>query len=122
MGSGPPSHCSVARNDSGVCFAKNGGWVANCRNVEAPRAGPSSRSAGGFITNACRHRGRFSAGGSHQGRDRPRPAEVAIGLLGLLMAPAEAAAIPVVPSLVTNIWQALGMALAGMWLGKLLRR
>jgi uncharacterized protein len=26
-----------------------------------------------------------------------------------------------VPSLVTNIWQALGMALAGMWLGKLLR-
>jgi uncharacterized membrane protein YfcA len=47
---------------------------------------------------------------------------VAIGLLGLLMAPAEAAAIPVVPSLVTNIWQALGMALASMWLGKLLRR
>jgi uncharacterized membrane protein YfcA len=31
---------------------------------------------------------------------------VSIGLLGLLMAPAQAAAILVVPSLVTNIWQA----------------
>jgi uncharacterized protein len=31
---------------------------------------------------------------------------VSIGLLGLLMTPAEAAAILVVPSLVTNIWQA----------------
>ena len=31
---------------------------------------------------------------------------VAIGLLGLLMAPAQAAAILVVPSLITNIWQA----------------
>src|SRR5665647_1609539 len=30
---------------------------------------------------------------------------VAIGLLGLLMSPAQAAAILVVPSLVTNIWQ-----------------
>ena len=30
---------------------------------------------------------------------------VAIGLLGLLMTPAQAAAILVVPSLVTNIWQ-----------------
>lgn len=32
---------------------------------------------------------------------------VAIGLLGLLMTPARAAAILVVPSLVTNVWQAL---------------
>jgi uncharacterized membrane protein YfcA len=32
---------------------------------------------------------------------------VAIGLLGLLMTPAQAAAILVVPSLVTNVWQAL---------------
>ena len=32
---------------------------------------------------------------------------VSIGLLGLLMPPAQAAAILVVPSLVTNIWQAL---------------
>ena len=32
---------------------------------------------------------------------------VSIGLLGLLMAPAQAAAILVVPSLVTNIWQAV---------------
>jgi uncharacterized membrane protein YfcA len=32
---------------------------------------------------------------------------VSIGLLGLLMAPAQAAAILVVPSLVTNVWQAL---------------
>ena len=31
---------------------------------------------------------------------------VSIGLLGLLMTPAQAAAILVVPSLVTNIWQA----------------
>jgi uncharacterized membrane protein YfcA len=30
-----------------------------------------------------------------------------VGLLGLLMSPAQAAAILVVPSLVTNIWQAL---------------
>ncbi len=30
---------------------------------------------------------------------------VAIGLLGLLMTPAQAAAIRVIPSLVTNIWQ-----------------
>ncbi len=33
---------------------------------------------------------------------------VSIGLLGLLMTPAQAAAILVVPSLVTNIWQANG--------------
>src|SRR5450759_1501725 len=33
---------------------------------------------------------------------------VAIGLLGLLMTPAQAAAILVVPSLVTNIWQFVG--------------
>jgi hypothetical protein len=32
---------------------------------------------------------------------------VSVGLLGLLMAPAQAAAILVVPSLVTNVWQAL---------------
>lgn len=32
---------------------------------------------------------------------------VAVGLLGLLMSPAQAAAILVVPSLVTNVWQAL---------------
>ncbi|AXK81860.1 sulfite exporter TauE/SafE family protein [Pseudolabrys taiwanensis] len=32
---------------------------------------------------------------------------VAVGLLGLLMPPAQAAAILIVPSLVTNIWQAL---------------
>jgi uncharacterized membrane protein YfcA len=32
---------------------------------------------------------------------------VAIGLLGLLMSPAQAAAILVVPSLVTNVWQAI---------------
>lgn len=38
---------------------------------------------------------------------------VSIGLLGLLMAPAQAAAILVVPSLVTNIWQAL--AGGGFW-------
>ena len=31
---------------------------------------------------------------------------VSIGVLGLLMTPAQAAAILVVPSLVTNIWQA----------------
>ncbi len=39
---------------------------------------------------------------------------VAIGLLGLLMTPAQAAAILVVPSLVTNVWQAVagGGALA----------
>ena len=32
---------------------------------------------------------------------------VAIGLLGLMMTPAQAAAILIVPSLVTNVWQAL---------------
>jgi hypothetical protein len=43
---------------------------------------------------------------------------VSIGLLGLLIAPAQAAAILVVPSLVTNIWQAL----AGGSFGILVRR
>lgn len=43
---------------------------------------------------------------------------VAIGLLGLLLPPAEAAALLVVPSLVTNLWQAL----AGPGLGRLARR
>ena len=38
---------------------------------------------------------------------------VAIGLLGLMMAPAQAAALLVVPSLVTNIWQAA--AGAALW-------
>ncbi len=43
---------------------------------------------------------------------------VAIGLLGLMMAPAQAAALIVVPSLVTNIWQSA----AGPVLARLLRR
>jgi uncharacterized protein len=43
---------------------------------------------------------------------------VSIGLLGLLMSPAQAAAILVVPSLVTNIWQAL----AGGGVAALVRR
>jgi len=43
---------------------------------------------------------------------------VAIGVLSLVMAPAEAAAMLVVPSLVTNIWQLL----AGPAFGALLRR
>ena len=43
---------------------------------------------------------------------------VAIGLLGLMMAPAQAAALLIVPSLVTHIWQAL----AGPCLLVLLRR
>jgi len=43
---------------------------------------------------------------------------VSIGLLGLLMSPAQAAAILVVPSLITNVWQAL----AGGGLVVLLRR
>jgi uncharacterized protein len=43
---------------------------------------------------------------------------VAIGLLGLLMAPAEAAALLVIPSLVTNLWQFL----AGRHRWLLLRR
>jgi len=33
---------------------------------------------------------------------------VSIGLLGLLMAPAQAAALPIIPSLITNIWQFVG--------------
>ena len=43
---------------------------------------------------------------------------VAMGLLGLLMPPAEAAALLLVPSLVTNVWQLL----AGPRFGALLRR
>jgi uncharacterized protein len=43
---------------------------------------------------------------------------VAVGLLGLVMAPAEAAALLVVPSLVTNLWQLF----AGPRFGALLRR
>jgi len=43
---------------------------------------------------------------------------VSIGLLGLLMTPSQAAAILVVPSLVTNIWQAA----AGGGLAALARR
>jgi uncharacterized membrane protein YfcA len=43
---------------------------------------------------------------------------VAIGILGLLMTPAQAAAIMVVPSFVTNVWQ--GLAGDGLW--ELLRR
>ncbi|HSH83114.1 MAG TPA: TSUP family transporter, partial [Herpetosiphonaceae bacterium] len=43
---------------------------------------------------------------------------VAIGLLGVLMPPAQAASLLVVPSLVTNLWQFL----AGPRLGSLLER
>jgi uncharacterized membrane protein YfcA len=43
---------------------------------------------------------------------------VAVGLLGLIMPPAEAAALLVVPSLVTNTWQLL----AGPGIGGLVRR
>ncbi len=43
---------------------------------------------------------------------------IAMGLLGTVMAPAQAAALLVVPSLVTNVWQLL----AGPRLGTLLRR
>jgi uncharacterized membrane protein YfcA len=37
---------------------------------------------------------------------------IAVGLLGAMMAPAEAAALMVLPSLVTNVWQISGPALA----------
>ncbi len=41
---------------------------------------------------------------------------VSIGLLGLVMRPAQAAALPVVPSLVTNVWQlANGPRLGVLW-------
>jgi uncharacterized membrane protein YfcA len=41
---------------------------------------------------------------------------VAVGLLGLVMAPVEAAALLIVPSLVTNAWQlAAGPGLASLW-------
>ncbi len=41
---------------------------------------------------------------------------VAVGLLGLVMAPREAAALLVVPSLVTNVWQlAIGPAIGPLW-------
>jgi uncharacterized protein len=43
---------------------------------------------------------------------------VAMGLLGLVMAPVEAAAILIIPSLVTNVWQLL----AGPSFGTLMRR
>src|SRR5512140_1938897 len=43
---------------------------------------------------------------------------VAMGLLAVVMPPAEAAALLVVPSLVTNVWQML----AGPYLKRLLRR
>jgi uncharacterized membrane protein YfcA len=43
---------------------------------------------------------------------------VAIGLMGLILPPVQAAAILIVPSLVTNVWQAL----AGPYLVSLLRR
>jgi hypothetical protein len=43
---------------------------------------------------------------------------VAVGLLGIVMAPAQAAALLVVPSLVTNVWQLL----AGPRFGALVRR
>ncbi len=39
---------------------------------------------------------------------------VSIGLLSIVMSPAQAAAILIVPSLVTNIWQALGPKLAAI--------
>ena len=52
-------------------------------------------------------RAHFAAGGFRQGRHRSWPADrCRSGCLGLLMTPAQAAAILVVPSLVTNIWQA----------------
>jgi uncharacterized membrane protein YfcA len=43
---------------------------------------------------------------------------VAVGMLGVVMAPSAAAALMVVPSLVTNVWQAL----AGAYLKRALRR
>ena len=43
---------------------------------------------------------------------------VAVGLLGIVMAPREAAALLVVPSLVTNVWQLA----AGPAFGPLVRR
>jgi uncharacterized protein len=39
---------------------------------------------------------------------------VGIGLLGLVMTPAQAAAILIVPSLVTNVWQCVGGGLLGL--------
>ena len=37
---------------------------------------------------------------------------VAMGLLAIVMTPAQAASLLVVPSLLTNVWQAMGPALA----------
>lgn len=47
---------------------------------------------------------------------------VAIGLLGLIMAPVQAASLLVVPSLVTNVWQFAAGPRAGRHMAPLLRR
>src|SRR5262245_15355850 len=66
----------------------------------------NERRRGGFSRNSRRHCRGLSAGGFRQRRDRSWPADGVDRLAWHVMTPAQAAAILVVPSLITNVWQA----------------
>ena len=93
-------------------FAEDGGRVARKRIAARPGV------AHGFVSAAKAARvdstvvlaataGTFLLAGFVKGVVGVGLPTVSIGLLGLLMTPAQAAAILVVPSLVTNVWQAV---------------
>jgi hypothetical protein len=93
-------------------FAEDGGRVARKRIAARPGV------AHGFVSAAKAARvdstvvlvataGAFLLAGFVKGVVGLGLPTVSIGLLGLLMTPAQAAAILVVPSLVTNVWQAV---------------
>ena len=62
--------------------------------------------------------GVFALGGFVKGAIGLGLPTITIGLLSLVMSPLEAAALLIVPSLLTNVWQAM----AGQWLGAIVRR
>lgn len=83
-------------------------YIASPYGLEQCAFIANERGPGGFNLNSHRHcRGPFLLAGFVKGVIGLGLPTVSIGLLGLVMTPAQAAAILVVPSLVTNVWQAV---------------
>jgi uncharacterized protein len=99
---------SAARQRSGLRKNQNQHCRdPHCLRTQYPaRFGAIERTLDGCCLNSRRDSGRLMLAGFVKGVIGLGLPTVSIGLLGLLMTPAQAAAVLVVPSLVTNIWQA----------------
>jgi uncharacterized membrane protein YfcA len=100
----------LPRQRSVRSFAKIGGWVAVSRIVEHARFTQCPATVRGAPVDSvailAATAGAFLLAGLVKGAIGLGLPTVAIGLLGLMMTPAQAAAIMVAPALITNVWQA----------------